>query len=132
MVGGEGDKEKEMVGQIPGTASLVEELDKRLLVVLRDGRKLVGVLRSFDQFSNIVLEETVEKIVVGDRWGEAACGVFLVRGENLAFLCQLDDDAPFLDPNRFTQVDEATIKVARAEEERLGGAKADFVVQDDE
>jgi len=34
----------------PGTA-LVEELDKRLLVQLRDGRKLVGILRSFDQFA---------------------------------------------------------------------------------
>ena len=28
----------------PGTA-LVEELDKRLLVQLRDGRKIVGILR---------------------------------------------------------------------------------------
>ena len=35
---------------LPGTASLVEEVDKKLLVVLRDGRKLVGTLRSFDQF----------------------------------------------------------------------------------
>jgi U6 snRNA-associated Sm-like protein LSm1 len=33
----------------------VEQLDKRLLVVLRDGRHLVGVMRSFDQFSNMVL-----------------------------------------------------------------------------
>mmetsp|Transcript_25508 Transcript_25508/g.57238 ORF Transcript_25508/g.57238 Transcript_25508/m.57238 type:complete len:88 (-) Transcript_25508:527-790(-) len=39
---------------LPGAASLVEELDKRLLVVLRDGRNLVGVMRSFDQFSNMV------------------------------------------------------------------------------
>lgn len=39
---------------LPGAASLVEQLDKRLLVVLRDGRHLVGVMRSFDQFSNMV------------------------------------------------------------------------------
>ena len=32
----------------PGTA-LLEELDKKLLVQLRDGRTLVGVMRSFDQ-----------------------------------------------------------------------------------
>ena len=124
-----GEKE---VGQIPGTASLVEELDKRLLVVLVDGRMLVGVLRSFDQFSNIVLEETVEKIVVGDQWGEAQCGVFIVRGENLAFLCQLDEKEPFLDPERFTQVDENTIKLARTQEEAERGAKADLVVGGDE
>lgn len=28
---------------LPGAASLVEELDQRLLIVLRDGRHLVGV-----------------------------------------------------------------------------------------
>lgn len=39
----------------PGVA-LVEELDKLLMVQLRDGRKILGVLRSFDQFANLVLE----------------------------------------------------------------------------
>jgi hypothetical protein len=39
----------------PGLA-LVEELDKLLLVQLRDGRKVIGILRSFDQFANLVLE----------------------------------------------------------------------------
>jgi hypothetical protein len=28
---------------LPGSSSLVEELDKRVLIVLRDGRHLVGV-----------------------------------------------------------------------------------------
>jgi len=37
---------------------LVEQLDKRLLVVLRDGRHLSGVMRSFDQFSNMVRHGT--------------------------------------------------------------------------
>lgn len=32
----------------PGTA-LVEELDRKLLIQLRDGRKVLGTLRSFDQ-----------------------------------------------------------------------------------
>ena len=30
-------------GYLPGSSSLVEELDQRLLMVLRDGRQLVGV-----------------------------------------------------------------------------------------
>jgi hypothetical protein len=33
---------------LPGSASLVEELDQRLLIVLRDGKHLIGV--SFDYF----------------------------------------------------------------------------------
>ena len=40
---------------LPGVA-IVEELDKLLMVQLRDGRKVIGVLRSFDQFANLVLE----------------------------------------------------------------------------
>ena len=34
-------------------------------MLLRDGKKVIGTLRSFDQFANIVLEEAVERIVVG-------------------------------------------------------------------
>ena len=44
---------------LPAAASLVDQLDKRVLVILRDGRNLVGVMRSFDQFSNVVLEDAV-------------------------------------------------------------------------
>lgn len=42
----------------PPGMGLVEELDKTLLIQLRDGRKLIGIMRSFDQFANIVLEGT--------------------------------------------------------------------------
>lgn len=40
----------------PPGMGLVEELDKLLMVQLRDGKKLIGTMRSFDQFANIVLE----------------------------------------------------------------------------
>ena len=77
------------------------------MVVLRDGRKLIGILRSFDQFgmylpflssshpsklyifftaANIVLENTVERIYVGNQYGEQNRGLFLVRGENVVLL----------------------------------------------
>jgi len=79
---------------IPGTASLVEEVDKRLLVVLRDGRKLVGTLRSFDQFANVVLEDTFERIYLDDNvtFGEKKVGLFVVRGENVVLLGEMDVD----------------------------------------
>lgn len=44
-----------------------------LQVVLRDGRHLVGVMRSYDQFSNIVLEDTHERHFVGGESGAALC-----------------------------------------------------------
>ena len=49
---------------LPAAASLVDQLDKKVLILLRDGRHLVGIMRSFDQFSNVVLEETFERRVV--------------------------------------------------------------------
>lgn len=105
----------------PGTA-LVEELDKKLLVQLRDGRKIVGVLRSFDQFANLVLEEAAERIVVGALYADIPLGMYLLRGENLVLMGQLDPNHE--SPPGMTAVPEAEIREAlRAEREeaRLKG-----------
>lgn len=71
---------------MPGFASLLEQIDKKVLVLLRDNRSLFGILRSIDQFANLVLHQTVERIYVGYEFGEINRGVFLIRGENVA-LC---------------------------------------------
>ena len=78
--------------------ALVEELDKRLLIQLRDGRKIVGFLRSFDQFANLVLETAMERIVVGNLFAEKPLGLYVVRGENVVLLGEVDDtrDPPYL------------------------------------
>ena len=68
---------------LPGTASLIEELDKKLMVLLRDGRTLIGYLRSVDQFANLVLHRTIERIHVGNDYGDIPRGIFVVRGENV-------------------------------------------------
>ena len=49
---------------LPGAASLIDDLDKRMLLVLRDGRHLVGILRSFDQYTNLILEDTFERVII--------------------------------------------------------------------
>jgi U6 snRNA-associated Sm-like protein LSm1 len=36
------------------------------MVVLRDGKHLIGILRSFDQFSNVILEDCIERRSVGN------------------------------------------------------------------
>lgn len=129
----------------PGMA-LVEELDKTLLIQLRDGRKLIGIMRSFDQFANIVLEGTKihelasfeptnslltvstlfhtgarERIIVGNQFGEVDLGLHLVRGENVVLLGELDienDPAPNLE-----RVSEAEIKRARKAEQEADKMK---------
>ncbi|XP_011494491.1 PREDICTED: U6 snRNA-associated Sm-like protein LSm1 [Ceratosolen solmsi marchali] len=77
---------------VPGTASLLEELDKKLMVLLRDGRTLIGYLRSVDQFANLVLHRTIERIHVGKEYGDIPRGVFIVRGENVVLLGEIDKD----------------------------------------
>ncbi|KAF7310945.1 U6 snRNA-associated Sm-like protein LSm1 [Mycena chlorophos] len=74
------------------SGSLVDCVDRKMLVVLRDGRKLHGVLRSYDQFANLVLEDTVERIYHADAFAEQWHGLFLIRGENVVLLGEIDLD----------------------------------------
>lgn len=59
------------------------------MVILRDGRKLIGILRSFDQYANLVLQETTERIYVDQVYGDIPRGVFIVRGENVVLLGEM-------------------------------------------
>jgi len=70
-------------------AQLLDLTDKKLMVVLRDGRKLLGVLRSWDQFGNLVLQDTVERLFVHNLYADVERGLFLVRGENVSLLGEI-------------------------------------------
>lgn len=59
------------------------------MVLLRDGRTLIGYLRSVDQFANLVLHRTIERIYVGQEFGDIPRGVFIVRGENVVLLGEI-------------------------------------------
>lgn len=48
---------------LPGASSILEQVDSRLLILLRDGKNLIGTLRTFDQYLNLVLENTVERVI---------------------------------------------------------------------
>ncbi|KAG8978879.1 SM-like, degradation of cytoplasmic mRNAs and positively regulates transcription initiation [Tulasnella sp. JGI-2019a] len=74
------------------SGSLVDSVDKKMFVLLRDGRKLFGVLRSYDQFANLVLEDTVERLYHSSTYGDIQRGVFLIRGENVVLMGEVDLD----------------------------------------
>lgn len=62
---------------------------EKLMVLLRDGRTLIGYLKSVDQFANIVLQSTIERIHVGQEYGDIPRGIFIVRGENVVLLGEI-------------------------------------------
>ena len=75
---------------MPGTASLIEDVDKLLMVVLRDGKTLIGYLRSIDQYANLLLSSTIERIHVGNKYGDIPRGIYIVRGENVVLIGEVD------------------------------------------
>ncbi|CAB09117.1 U6 snRNA-associated Sm-like protein LSm1 [Schizosaccharomyces pombe] len=77
------------------SGSLVDYVDRKVIVVLRDGKKLIGILRSFDQFANLMLQYTIERIYVDDMYGDIDRGVYIVRGENVVLLGELDLDKEY-------------------------------------
>lgn len=79
-------------------AAIVGSVDRKIFVQLRDGRNVFGILRTFDQFANLVLQDAVERIYLparngaAERFAEIPRGVFMVRGENVVMLGELDMD----------------------------------------
>lgn len=76
-------------------ACLLEMVDRRVVVSLRDGRRLYGVLRSFDQFANLVIQDTTERIFHPQSkvYGQKVHGAYIVRGENVALVGEIDQQS---------------------------------------
>ena len=70
--------------------TLLDALDKAVMVVLCDDQVLIGKLRSVDQFNSVVLHETVERVLVGMYFADIPRGILLVRGENIQMLGEYD------------------------------------------
>ncbi|XP_055836127.1 sm-like protein LSM1B [Solanum dulcamara] len=97
------------------STSLASYLDKKLLMLLRDGRKLLGTLRSFDQFANAVLEGACDRVIVGDLYCDIPLGIYIIRGENVVLIGELDVDKEELPPH-MTPVSVAEITRAQKAE----------------
>ena len=109
---------------LSAVASLVEELDKKLLVMLRDGSKILGTLRSFDQFANIVLQDAVERIIVGSSYSDIHLGLYIVRGENVVLMGEVDEAT---ETQGLTMVDNDEIKRAREAEKAAEKLKGEML-----
>ncbi|KAG5935481.1 hypothetical protein E4U59_005595 [Claviceps monticola] len=114
-------------------AQLLDLTDKKLMVVLRDGKKLIGVLRSWDQFANLVLQSTIERIYATKPgcdanapqgyYADIELGIFLVRGENVLLLGEIDLDKDDDPPPGFEPADLDTVRKLAQERQVLDKAK---------
>ncbi|KAE9000117.1 hypothetical protein PRIC1_002841 [Phytophthora ramorum] len=55
-------------------------MDKRLSLKLNGNRKVSGVLRGFDQFMNVTLDETVEEVSATE---SNRIGMVVIRGNSI-------------------------------------------------
>lgn len=76
-------------------AAIIGAVDRKVFLMLYDGRCVVGVLRSFDQFGNLVIHDAQERLYYPDTKEYAVSpqeSVMLLRGENLVIMGELDID----------------------------------------
>ena len=75
---------------------LTADFLEKILVITADGRTLVGTLLSCDQLTNIVLNETIERIIRPqddpEPSSEVSHGLYLVRGDNITICGLVDED----------------------------------------
>jgi U6 snRNA-associated Sm-like protein LSm8 len=68
---------------------------EKVLIITVDGRTLVGKLISCDQVTNVVLTDTIERIIRpaddSEPSSELEHGVFILRGDNIT-ICGLVDE----------------------------------------
>ena len=83
--------------------------------MLRDGRKIVGLFRSCDQFANLVFQNPYERIIVGKQYCDLPLGsIYLVRGENVVMMGRVDDGREI--PSTLQLVSPAEIRKAQQAE----------------
>ena len=65
---------------------MAESLDTTILLVLRDGKLLLGTLSSYDQYGSLLLQGARERVCAGGLFADVPVGLLLIRGENIALI----------------------------------------------
>ncbi|BBG96372.1 Pectin lyase-like superfamily protein [Prunus dulcis] len=71
------------------TADFLETIS----VITNDGRNIVGVLKGFDQATNIILDESHERVFsTKEGVQQLVLGLYIIRGDNISIVGELDAD----------------------------------------
>ncbi|CAG8520746.1 16388_t:CDS:2 [Dentiscutata erythropus] len=63
-------------------------MEKRVFIQLNGSRKVTGILRGFDPFMNLVLDETVEEISATEKHN---IGMVVIRGNSVVIMEALEN-----------------------------------------
>ncbi|KAF7449248.1 Small nuclear ribonucleoprotein [Pyrenophora tritici-repentis] len=129
------------------SAMLLDMVDKKVDVLLRDEKEYIGILRSYDQFANLVLTECYERIAARNpdaqpssdpsipRWlinDVKLPGVMTIRGENVTICATVDlDREEYPKGAKFAEEDQVRSLAAsqKAEKKEVDSRKAKALKQ---
>ncbi|CBX93300.1 hypothetical protein IAQ61_009011 [Plenodomus lingam] len=129
------------------SAMLLDMVDKKVDILLRDEKEYIGILRSYDQFANLVLTECYERIAARNpdatpssdpsipRWlihDVKLPGIMTIRGENVTICATVDLDREESPRGAtFADVDQVRTLAAsqKAEKKETDGRKAKVLRQ---
>eukprot|EP00389_Voromonas_pontica_P001826 GDKH01002736.1.p2 GENE.GDKH01002736.1~~GDKH01002736.1.p2 ORF type:complete len:97 (+),score=19.77 GDKH01002736.1:123-413(+) len=75
------------------TAVLESLVDQNIAVVTSDGRVFLGILKGFDQQTNIIIDSCSERIFHEDAGVEqVALGLYVIRGDSIAVVGEVDEE----------------------------------------
>jgi len=66
---------------------LKKYMDKNMTIKLNGNRKVTGILRGYDQFMNLVIDNTVEEVSANER---SEIGMVVIRGNSVVMLEPLE------------------------------------------
>ncbi|KAH1056968.1 hypothetical protein J1N35_035033 [Gossypium stocksii] len=82
---------------------------KTSLQILNEASEEIKVLLQEEKDTNVVLEGACERVIVGDLYCDILLGLYVIRGENVVLIGELDLEKEEL-PSRMNPVSEAEIK----------------------
>jgi len=66
---------------------LKKYMDKNMIVKLNGNRKISGILRGYDQFMNLVIDNTIEEVSGSER---NEIGMVVIRGNSVVMIEPLE------------------------------------------
>ncbi|KAF8398634.1 hypothetical protein HHK36_014489 [Tetracentron sinense] len=78
---------------IPGGSFGISRGREMISVITNDGRNIVGVLKGFDQATNIILDESHERVYsTKEGVQQLVLGLYIIRGDNISIVGELDEE----------------------------------------